>query len=61
MTSNFEEWIEDGYGQRMCPRSSRAYPLLLYYIHHAVKKINAANSWEFRLIDYFHDYVTIGE
>jgi condensin complex subunit 2 len=49
MSSNFEEWMKmatDNVSIQVCLRTQ---------VNGYIQKINAANSWNFALIDYFHD------
>jgi condensin complex subunit 2 len=49
MSSNFEEWM------KMATDNVRLVVVVLLMIYIVPQKINAANSWNFALIDYFHD------
>ena len=49
MSSNFEEWMKMA-TDNVCRSSIRSPPY-----SRELQKINAANSWNFALIDYFHD------
>ena len=50
MSSNFEEWMK-----MATDNVSYSSSTFVQELTYCVKKINAANSWNFALIDYFHD------
>lgn len=56
MYSNFEEWIKMATDNVRVVVVYRRYHSLIYIIILSIRqKINANNSWNFALIDYFHE------